>query len=80
MAVSRRVSKRAVERNRIRRIVRESFRAARAQLPGCDVLVIARDSAASNDRHSLRTAADLIWRELAALKPREANRTITAQS
>lgn len=45
-AVSRRVSKRAVERNRIKRLVRESFRHARADLPCVDILVIARPAAA----------------------------------
>ena len=80
MAVSRRVSKLAVVRNRIRRIVRESFRAARAQLPGCDVLVIARSTAANAGRPELRAAADSIWRQLGALKPREPTRTITPQS
>jgi ribonuclease P protein component len=80
MAVSRRISKLAVVRNRIRRIVRESFRAARAQLPGCDVLVIARSAAAQKDRPGLRAAADLIWQQLAALKPHDATRTIAAQS
>lgn len=80
MAVSRRVSKLAVVRNRIRRILRESFRAARVQLPGCDVLVIARSAAANAGRAELRVAADAIWKQLGALKPREPTRTISAQS
>lgn len=80
MAVSRRVSKRAVVRNRIRRIIRESFRTARPQLPGCDVLLIARSAAAERDRRGLRADIDLIWRQLAALKPHDPTRTIAAPS
>jgi ribonuclease P protein component len=38
MAVSRKVSKRAVERNRIKRVIRESFRAERETLPTFDIL------------------------------------------
>ncbi|HKE00603.1 MAG TPA: ribonuclease P protein component [Planctomycetota bacterium] len=39
----RRFSKRAVDRNRFRRLVRESFRLVRAQLPaGLDVVVLPR--------------------------------------
>ena len=47
MAVSKRVSKRAVVRNRIRRLIRESFRLNRAKLPPCDVLLIAQTTAAA---------------------------------
>ena len=80
MAVSRRVSKLAVVRNRIRRIVRESFRASRADLPACDVLLIARSAAAEQDGRGLRRDVDLIWRQLAALKPHDATRTIPPPS
>jgi len=76
MAVSRRVSKRAVVRNRIRRIMRESFRVRRADLPSCDVLLIAHTSAAAQSRGDLRADLDLIWTRLAALKPHDADRTI----
>jgi len=80
MAVSRRISKLAVVRNRIRRIVRESFRASRADLPACDVLLIARSAAAEQDGRGLRRDVDLIWRQLAALKPHDATRTIPPPS
>jgi len=65
-AISRRVSKRAVDRNRIRRIVRESFRHARAQLPAVDVLVIAEAPAAAQGRAELRAELDGLWRRLSA--------------
>jgi ribonuclease P protein component len=76
MAVSRRVSKRAVVRNRIRRTIRESFRLFRPGLPGCDVLLIARAESAARTRADLRADLDLIWDRLAALKAQHADRTI----
>lgn len=63
-AISRRVSKRAVDRNRIRRIVRESFRLARADLPPVDVLIIANPSAVDLSRSDLRAEVDQLWKRL----------------
>ncbi|MBS0381266.1 MAG: ribonuclease P protein component [Proteobacteria bacterium] len=76
LAVSRKVSKRAVHRNRIKRIVRESFRLHRARLPAVDVLVIARPSAATAEAAALRGDLDGAWRKLQALKPVSAPGTI----
>ncbi len=67
-AVSRRVSKRAVDRNRIKRVVRESYRAIRADLPPFDILLIARSSAAGQDNASLRADLTRLWQKLSALK------------
>ncbi|HET6632637.1 MAG TPA: ribonuclease P protein component [Rhodanobacteraceae bacterium] len=64
LAVSRKVSKRAVERNRIKRSVRESFRHHRAGLPPLDVLVIARSAAAGTPSSGLRAELDGLWRRL----------------
>ena len=80
MAVSRRVSKLAVVRNRIRRIIRESFRLCRTGLPDCHVLLIARNDAAQRSTKELRGDLDSIWQRLAALKPRDATRTIPPHS
>lgn len=76
LAVSRRVSKRAVQRNRIKRIARESFRRARARLPTLDVLLIARQAAAETSSNILRADLDAAWRKLKPLKPDPAPGTI----
>lgn len=76
LAVSRKVSKRAVARNRIKRIVRESFRSRRAELPALDVLVIARPAAADAANPVLHADLDTAWRKLQALKPGSAPGTI----
>jgi ribonuclease P protein component len=72
MAVSRRVSKLAVVRNRIRRQIRESFRLQRGRLPHCDLLVIARTLCAETDNKILRAELEQLWNKLAALSCAEA--------
>ena len=67
LAVSRRVSTDAVRRNRIKRIVRESFRHIRAKLPALDILIIARESADAESNAALRADLDALWRRLASL-------------
>ena len=66
IAVSRRVSKLAVVRNRIRRVIRESYRLHRAQLPKLDVLVIARVLASDRSNAQLRADLWTIWQRLGA--------------
>lgn len=69
LAISKRVSKRAVERNRIKRLLRESFRRVRYQLPPMDLLVMAREQAAGLPGPDLLAEIDALWRKLPALKP-----------
>ena len=68
LAISKRVSKRAVDRNRIKRLVRESFRRIRHDLPAVDMVVMAREPAAALPGPELLGELDLLWRRL-ALKP-----------
>ncbi|MEO7073495.1 MAG: ribonuclease P protein component, partial [Rhodanobacter sp.] len=64
LAISKRVSKRAVERNRIKRLVRESFRRIRTQLPAIDVMVMAREQAAGVAGSELLAEMDSLWKRL----------------
>lgn len=65
LAVSRKVDKRAVVRNRIKRVLRDHFRRERHGLPAGDYVVVARTGAArasgaeiaSAFRHALRRVA-----------------------
>ena len=66
-AVSRRVSKRAVDRNRIKRLVRESYRHVRSELPCVDILMIARSSAVNTASSDLREDLAMLWKKLATL-------------
>jgi len=69
LAISKRVSKRAVERNRIKRLVRESFRRIRAQLPAVDLVVTARDLAAGLPGPELLADIDRMWKKLLSPPP-----------
>ena len=66
MAVSRRVHRRAVVRNRIRRQIRESFRLHRPTLRALDFVVLARPASAELDRKDLRAALDQLWQRFKA--------------
>ena len=61
LAVSRRVSKKAVQRNRIKRLIRESFRQRRHQLGAVDYVVIAKLGAAAQVNRTLRAELDNLW-------------------
>ena len=67
-AVSRRVSKRAVDRNRIKRLVRESYRHVRGELQALDILLVARSSAVPTPNAALREDLSALWKKLMALK------------
>ena len=64
LAISKRVSKRAVERNRIKRLLRESFRRVQHQLPPIDLMVMAREQAAGVPGPELLGEIDQLWKKL----------------
>lgn len=70
MAIARRHARRAVERNRIKRLVRESFRQHRPSLPPVDVVVMLRSSPAGTNNAVLRAGLDRLWGLLEGPRPR----------
>jgi ribonuclease P protein component len=62
LTISRRAAKRAVDRNRLKRIARESFRAQ--ALSALDFVVMARSDAAGADPAVLRQSLDRHFRRL----------------
>jgi ribonuclease P protein component len=70
MTVSKRVDKRAVARNRIRRQIREVFRLQRASLPPGDYVFQAKPEARQVDNPGLRAALlKLLAKAAMSLKP-----------
>lgn len=71
LTVSRRTAKRAVDRNRIKRLARESFR-QQAALAHWDFVVLARPGSGSAERVALRASLDRHFAQLsnaAAARP-----------
>jgi len=65
LVVSRKVSPRAVERNRIKRMVRESFRQHQDQLGQLDLVVIGKPAAAARSRTELTRSLERHWSRIA---------------
>lgn len=64
IAVARKQAAHAVDRNRIRRIVRESFRQNRERLPALDVVVQGKAAAVKCDNARLRSSLEWHWQEV----------------
>lgn len=64
ITVSRKVSRRAVDRNRIKRQVRESFRHHWAALGGWDIVITAQPGAAMSANPELRRSLEQHWDRL----------------
>ncbi len=64
LAIAKKHVSSAVKRNRIKRVVRESFRRNAALLAGLDVVVISLPALAGTDNESLRQALDAEWPNL----------------
>jgi ribonuclease P protein component len=64
MAVGSRAVPTAVGRNRLRRLIRESFRRHRDGLPAVDVVVIARAPAAGAPNREVFASLARLWGEI----------------
>jgi ribonuclease P protein component len=66
MAVSTKNAGNSVSRNRIRRLIRESFRMHRLELPALDFLVTARPAAASAENRAVFESLSGLWQRVKA--------------
>jgi ribonuclease P protein component len=64
LAVSVRTAGGGVQRNRIRRIIRESFRLHQHQLPGVDLIVSARNRVKDAPRSELHASLVELWKKV----------------
>lgn len=63
MVFSKRNIKLAVQRNRVKRVVRESFRQDK-DLPALDIVLLARQGLPDQDSRQLRRIVDELWHRL----------------
>ena len=68
LAISKKHCRRATARNRIKRIVRESFRQQQTQLTGLDVVVINRPAATQAGNRQLFDSLERHWRRCSTAK------------
>jgi ribonuclease P protein component len=79
-AISRKVDKRAVVRNRLKRIARECFRALRGSLPAGDYVLMGKREAAQTSPEMLRRDLERLLSRVRALKAPAAQVTMPAAS
>ncbi|PWW40240.1 ribonuclease P protein component [Idiomarina loihiensis] len=65
VTVSKKRAKRAVDRNRIKRQIRETFRLSQHKIPAFDIVIIAKQGIVEQDNAALRDTLNYLWRKLA---------------
>ena len=64
ITVPKKKVKNATDRNTIKRIIRESFRLRRHQLPNVDIIVIAKQGIGQLDNQEMVVQLEKLWRKL----------------
>ena len=64
LAISRKAARRAVARNRVKRLIRNSFRVNRQHLSGLDIVVIGRPGIENKSNAELLNALARHWKRL----------------
>lgn len=64
LAIAKKSLKRAVDRNRVKRVIRARFREAIPDLPGMDIVFIARPALAQADKAELHQTVEKLLRRL----------------
>jgi len=69
LAISKKHCRAATNRNRIKRIVRESFRHHQTRLAGCDFVVINQPATRNANNQQLFASLNDHWQECAKIRP-----------
>ena len=66
MSIAARILRRAVDRNRLRRLIRESFRVHQWTLPPLDIVIGVRAGVLAGDNARLRGALEKLWQKISS--------------
>jgi len=66
LAIAKKHLKLASQRNRLKRVIRESFRCNQSELNGIDIVVLSRADVARRDMAKVKTALERHWVTLSA--------------
>lgn len=69
IAVAKKIMPLAVDRNRIKRQIRESFRAQQYRLDGTDVVILSRPGCSQAGAAQLTRNLERLWNRVAVLSP-----------
>lgn len=72
LVIAKKNVKLAVQRNRIKRLARESFRQQQQLLGGLDIVILARAGLAGMDNASFTALLEKLWRDLVRRRDRQA--------
>ena len=64
LAIAKKRVKLAVQRNRIKRQIRESFRLNQHKLPGVDMVIMVKSGTDKLDNQEIRQQLEKIWRKI----------------
>lgn len=64
LAIAKKCAKRAVSRQRVKRLVRESFRKVQHELPDVDIVVMCRPPVTQMTNRQVYEALDKLWQRL----------------
>lgn len=74
LVISKKNIRFAVQRNRVKRLVRESYRKHQLQLSGLDIVVLARKGLDQQDNNAITQLTDKLWQDLIQRRDRQTAR------
>lgn len=74
LVISKKNIRFAVQRNRVKRLIRESYRKHQLQLSGLDIVVLARKGLDQQDNSAITKLTDKLWQDLIQRRDRQTAR------
>lgn len=74
LVISKKNIRFAVQRNRVKRLIRESYRTHQLQLSGVDIVVLARKGLDQQDNSAITKLTDKLWQDLIQRRDRQTAR------